>query len=257
MSGRPRATAAAFVAGWALAASLAAQAGAPSIPPPPQSRVTDPVGFLSAPARDQLDRRLAAYERDTGHQVIVWIGPDAAGMPVEEFAARAFERWKVGRQGKDDGLVLFIFTQERKVKVEVGYDLEDRVTDLIASRVIREEMAPRLRAGDNDGAVAAAVTAILGAIDGDAAGRERPPPERRRERRPMGTLQKIVLGAIGIGVLLLLISNPSLAVWLLMNVLSSSSGSRHGGGGWSGGGGGGGWSGGGGRSGGGGATGSW
>ncbi len=233
-----------------LVAAAAVLFAAPAaIPPAPERWVTDSAGLLSPAGRQALDARLEAYERSSGHQVLVWIGRTTGDVPIEDFAARAFQSWRVGRKGIDDGLVLFIFSEDRKIRFEVGYGLEDKVPDAIASRIIREVMAPRLQADDRDGAVGAGVEAALAAI-GAAGG---PQPERGpAPERPLSTLQKIVIAAIVIGFLLLLITNPSLAFWLLVNI--ASSGSRGGGGGgW----GGGGFSGGGGRSGGGGATGSW
>jgi uncharacterized protein len=238
--------AAAFAAAALLAAAVPLGAAEVLIPPAPQRWVTDTVGLLSPGAREALDRQLEAYERRTGHQILVWIGATTGDTPLEEFAVKAFEKWKPGRAGKDDGLVFFLFTQDRKMKIEVGYGLEDRVTDLVASRVIREAVAPRLQGGDPDGAFREGVAALLSAID--ASGTEAVP---RPGPRPLSTAQNVVIAIVAIGFLLLLLSNPSLAIWLLMNVLSGSGrggGSRGGDGGWSGGGG---------RSGGGGASGSW
>ncbi len=249
--------AAALVAAAALLAAAPSRAAEPALPPPPQSWVTDTVGYLSPGARQSLAQQLEAYERRTGHQVLVWIGATTGDVPIEDFTVKAFEKWKVGRGAKDDGLVFFVFTEDRKMRIEVGYGLEDKVTDLLASRIIREVVAPRLQANDPDGAVTAGATAILSTIDeatgGAAATTERENP-RPRGPRPLTAAQKVLIGVVGIALLLLFITNPSLAVWLLLNMLSSGGGGR--GGGYSGGGGGG-WSGGGGRSGGGGASGSW
>jgi uncharacterized protein len=249
--------AAALVAAAALFAAAPSRAAEPALPPPPQGWVTDTVGYLSPGARQSLAQQLEAYERRTGHQVLVWIGATTGDVPIEDFAVKAFEKWKVGGAAKDDGLVFFLFTGDRKMRIEVGYGLEDKVTDLLASRIIREVVAPRLQANDPDGAVAAGATAILSTIDGTtgsetaAASRESP---RYRAPRPLTAAQKVLIAVVGIGLLLLFVTNPSLAVWLLFNMLSSAGGGR--GGGYSGGSGGG-WSGGGGRSGGGGASGSW
>lgn len=238
-----------LAAAAALALAAAALVAAPApIPPAPQRWVTDTAGFLSEGTRRSLDARLEAYERSTGHQVLVWIAPTTGETPIEDFAARTFQSWKVGRKGIDDGLVLFIFTGDRKVRFEVGYGLEDKVPDAIASRIIREALAPRLQAGDRDGAVEAGVDAALAAIGGTAVAETPPGPARPR---PLGAAEKIIIAIVVAGFLLILITNPSLAFWLLVNIMSS--GGR--GGGTSGGGGG--WGGGGGRSGGGGATGSW
>ena len=89
---------------------------------------------------------------------------------------RTFAAWRVGRKGLDDGLVLFVFAKDRKVRIEVGYGLEDQVPDAIASRIIREVIVPRIQAGDQDGALAAGVGALLEAIGPDLAGRGAPAP---------------------------------------------------------------------------------
>jgi uncharacterized protein len=79
---------------------------------------------------------------------------------------RTFERWKLGRKGIDDGLAVFILADDRTIAIEVGYGLEEKVPDVVAARIIREVMAPRLGAGDRDGAVGAGVDEILTAIEG-------------------------------------------------------------------------------------------
>ena len=106
---------------------------------------------MSPGAADSLDSRLADYERSTGHQLIVYIGQTTGDAPIEDWAVRAFERWKVGRKGIDDGLVLFIMAADRKLRIEVGYGLEAQVPDAIASRVINDVIVPRIQAGDRDG----------------------------------------------------------------------------------------------------------
>ena len=206
--------AAAFVAVAALLAAVSSRAAEPALPPSPQGWVTDTVGYMSPGARQSLAAQLEAYERKTGHQVLVWIGGTTGDVPIEDFAVKAFEKWKVGGAAKDDGLVFFLFTEDRKMRIEVGYGLEDKVTDLLASRIIREVVAPRLRANDPDGAITAGAKAILSTIDpaidqgaGETAvgGREPPPV---RAARPLTLAQKVLIGVVGIGLLLLLITNP-------------------------------------------------
>ena len=252
----------------ALALSLAGPAAVPvasaqlRVSPAPDRWVTDQAGFLSPETVARLDARLEDYERQTGHQLLVWIGRTfGEGSTPEEFAVRAFEAWKVGRKGIDDGLVLFIFAEDRKIKIEVGYGLEGVVPDIYAYRVINNILVPGIRAGRPDQAVEDAVTALIGYIsgDGNAAGEE-PAPARGRGTSAV----KGVFSGIAVLILIILfITNPSLALWLLINILSGGRGGGRGrgGGGWGGGGGGwgggGGFSGGGGRSGGGGASGGW
>jgi uncharacterized protein len=236
-------------------APRASHADEAPIPPSPAEYVTDGAGFLSPAARQALSARLEAYARTSGPQVLVWIGRTTGDTPVEDFAERSFRAWGVGNRARDDGAVLFILADDRKMRIEVGYGLEDRVPDLVASRIIREAIAPRLQAGDRDGAVTAGVDALLAAISREgptapATGYGRPAP------RPLSLGQKILFGLIGLFLLWLVVTHPALVYYLLVNILSSSSGGgSYRGGGW--GGGGGGYSGGGGRSGGGGASGSW
>lgn len=242
------------LAGWlfAGAALLAGQARA-DVPPAPTRWVTDPAGFLSEGARQELDGQLEAYQRQSGHHLLVWIGRTTGGLPLEDFTVQAFAAWKVGRRGLDDGLVLFVFSDDRRLRVEVGYGLEGQVPDAIASRVIRETLVPGIQSGDRDGALRAGVAALIAAIDGRAQAPapgaapspERPPPAPR----PLGTGQMVLMAVLALAFLVLLVTNPSLALYLAFTVLS---GGRGGGGS-----GGGGYSGGGGRSGGGGASGSW
>lgn len=246
----------------------AAQAG---VPPAPVRWATDQAGFLSPSAVERLDARLEAYERQTGHQLLVWIGRSiGADASLEDWAVRTFEAWQVGRKGLDDGLVLFILAEDRKIRIEVGYGLEDKVPDIFAYRVINDILSPGIREGRRDEAVEAAVTALIGYISGDekAAGEDPAPRRVRPEDKIKG-----VLGAVFFIVLIVVfITNPSFALWLLISIISGGGrrGGRRGGGwgdfmgggrgGWGGGGGGwggGGFSGGGGRSGGGGASGGW
>jgi uncharacterized protein len=228
-----------LLCGWG-AGSLAAQA---PIPPAPTQWVTDTASFLSPAAAQRLNARLSAYEKATGRQVLVWIGENPGGSP-DEFAVKAFQAWKVGRQGKDDGAVLFLFPKDKKLRIEVGYGLEGQLPDALASRIIREVIVPRLQAGDPDGAISAGTGAILKTLGGEVDG----PRKGNRASRPASLGTYVVGGIMLLGFLVLFMINPSLAMGLLFGLLS---GGRRGGGGRDG------WSGGGGRSGGGGASGSW
>jgi uncharacterized protein len=165
---------------------------------------------------------------------------------MEDWTVRAFAAWKVGRKGLDDGLVLFIFTADHKVRMEVGYGLEGQVPDLVASRIIRESILPRLKAGDADGAINEGVDRILKVVGGDASA-QAPRDRGPRGSQPIGMGSWIVIAVVGLAFLVLAITHPSMAVWLLFSLFSGGRG----------GGGDGGFSGGGGRSGGGGASGSW
>jgi uncharacterized protein len=159
---------AAFIACFAVSATASIGRQVP-IPPAPTQWVIDGAGFISAQASEALNRKLQAYERATGHQVIVWIGDSTGDAALEDWTIRAFEKWHVGRKELDDGVILFIFAADRKIRIEVGYGLESVLTDARASEIIRNDIAPRLRAGDKDGAVTAGVDSILAAIGGQGA----------------------------------------------------------------------------------------
>jgi uncharacterized protein len=224
------------------------------IPEAPTQWLTDTANFLSPETVQTLNTRLAAYERASGHQLIVYIAPSTGDTPIEDWAVRAFAKWKVGRKGLDDGLALFIMANDRKLRIEVGYGLEPVVPDAVASRVINEVMVPRIQAGQRDQAVTAAVDSLIGVIGGQSSAL--PPAQPPARAAPASPLRSIFWGIIGILFLGLLITHPSLAFFFLTSILSGGGGMRGGAGGgygW----GGGGFGGGGGRSGGGGASGSW
>ncbi len=146
------------------------------IPPAPVRWATDEAGFLSPDTVALLDARLEAYEKATGHQILVYVGRTTGGVAIEEWAVKAFEAWKVGRKGLDDGLVLFIMAGDRKVKIEVGYGLEERVPDASAFRIINEVLVPGFRSGQQDAAVSEAVAGLLSLVSG----REEAEPATRR-----------------------------------------------------------------------------
>jgi uncharacterized protein len=249
-------TLSALALGAVVLAAWPVRAAAPVAPPAPAHFVTDQAQFLSPATAQALDRRLSDYQRGTGHQVLLWIGHTTNGEPIETWAVRTFAAWRVGRQGIDDGVVLFVMADDRKLRIEVGYGLEERLPDIRAARIIREQITPRLKAGDRDGAAQAGVGAILQALGGDG----QPAAERTPDQAPqahLGLGELIVLGIVGLLLLGFIVTHPGLALLLLTNL---GSGGRRSGSGWGGGGfggGGGGFSGGGGRSGGGGASGSW
>jgi uncharacterized protein len=156
---------AALLTCFALGATARAADQVP-IPPAPTQWVTDNAAFLSPQTQAALNQKLQAYERSTGHQVIVWIGDTTGDAALEDWTIRAFEKWRVGRKGLDDGLVLFIFAKDRKIRIDVGYGLEGVMPDAKASEIIRNQITPRLRAGDKDGAVTAGVDAIIATLSG-------------------------------------------------------------------------------------------
>src|SRR6185436_6730597 len=117
-------------------ALLAILALAVATPPAPSRWVEDHAAFITPETRALLDARLEGYERATGHPVIVWIDKTLFGQALDDWAVQTFAAWKIGRKGVDDGIAMFIFADDRAIDIEVGYGLEDKVPDAIASRII-------------------------------------------------------------------------------------------------------------------------
>src|SRR6202163_1550294 len=135
-----------------LGVSAAAIGAEIAIPPSPSQWATDTAGFLKPQTVAALDARLRAYQSTTGHQVLVYVAPTTGATPTEDWTVRAFARWKVGRKGLDDGLILFVFPIDHKVRIEVGYGLEQTVPDVTAAHIIRD-ITSKLKAGQPDDAV--------------------------------------------------------------------------------------------------------
>jgi uncharacterized protein len=170
------------------------------IPPTPDHRVTDPTGVLSSATRTSIENELQAYEAATGHQIIVWIGQSTGGVPLETWTGETADHWKIGRRGRDDGAVLFLLMQDRKARIEVGYGLESALTDADSYRIIENDIAPRMRAGDVDGAVSSGVAAMLTTISPSYQG-VTPPPQAA----PAGTSDDTVWIVVAIFLLFLVL----------------------------------------------------
>ncbi len=129
-------------------------------------RVVDQAGVLSTQARERLAAMLQAHERATGNQIVVLTVPTLGGESVEDYAVRVFEEWKLGSRDKDNGVLIVVVPQDRRVRIEVGYGLEGTLTDATASRIIRDLMTPRFREGNYDVGIEAGVTAVIQILEG-------------------------------------------------------------------------------------------
>jgi len=157
---------------WLGAAVAAAAAGAdaPSLPKP-NRYVTDRSGFLPPERAAALNEKLAAFERSTSDQILVYVDrrvPD--WTTLEELGARSIREWGVGRKGKSNGVIFFVFPDERKMRIEVGYGLEGAITDARARRITDEVVKPFFREGNWAGGIEAGVDAILAAARGEPFG---------------------------------------------------------------------------------------
>jgi uncharacterized protein len=239
------------------------------VPPPPTQWFTDQAGLVSSTDASALNEKLRNFEQQSGAQFVIYIFKSLDGDPLEDFTIRCATKWKVGNKKYDNGLILFVFAQERKIRIEVGYGLEGSVTDAVASRVERQQMTPRFRTGDYAGGLNAAADYLMTTITKGEPAHEPVNPQSGSSSRGHITGDPIAF-PLSCGFLLLLFAAlvvlPRLFLprrgsgcggcfWPLFFLGGGSRGSTFGGG-W-GGGGGGGFSGGGGGFGGGGASGGW
>jgi len=131
-------------------------------------RVTDLTGTLSAEDRASLTASLTALEKDKGAQVAIVLLLTTQPETIEQFGIRLAEAWKIGRKGVDDGVIVIVAKDDRKMRIEVGYGLEGAIPDAIAKRIVAEQMAPRFREGDFAGGLRATVATLDKVIRGEA-----------------------------------------------------------------------------------------
>ena len=245
-----------FLAGLLLAVALlgAACARADIAVPPLTTRVTDLTGTLSGPQRQALEDKLAAFEAAKGSQIAVLIVPTTEPETIEQYALRVAEQWRLGRKGVDDGALLLVAKNDRRLRIEVGYGLEGVLPDAGAKRIVSDTITPYFRQGDFYGGIAAGVDRMIRVVDGEPL----PPPTPRgasgSHQVDLGAVIGIVivglvlttilsamlgrffggaLGAGGTGVMAFLSSTSvllaifaALAVLLLGGLLASGSGYR-------------------------------
>lgn len=138
---------------------------APVAIPPLAARVTDLTQTFDGAQRSQLESQLAALEQRKGAQLAILMIPSTGDESIEEYAVRAFEQWKLGRKGVDDGVLLVVAKNDRALRIEVGYGLEGTITDVQAGRIIRETMIPHFRNGDFAGGIQAGVDSLIALIE--------------------------------------------------------------------------------------------
>ena len=163
--------------------------------PPLAARVTDLTGTLTADEKRTLEAKLADWEARTGNQLAVLVVPSTQPEPIETYSIRVAEQWKIGRKGNDNGVLFTVAKNDRKLRLEVGYGLEGVLTDVTASRIIRETVAPLFREGKFTAGIDAGVDRIIGVV---AEGKPLPPPKAARAGAPS-------FGGFDFGTLLLIL----------------------------------------------------
>ena len=159
----------------AAALCLANLAGAQSLQPVPplSARVVDQTATLSADQRARLETKLSALEGQKGAQIAVLIVARVAPETIEQYALRVVESWKLGRKSVDDGALLLVAKQDRKLRIEVGYGLEGALNDATAKRIVSEAIAPRFKDGDFYAGIDAGIDAMIKVVGGEPL----PPPK--------------------------------------------------------------------------------
>ncbi|HEX7079669.1 MAG TPA: TPM domain-containing protein [Gammaproteobacteria bacterium] len=168
--------------------ALATTARAQQPVPPLTARAMDLTDTLAPEALDALNTRLAALEERTGAQVAVLIVPTTVPEAIEQYALRVVETWQLGRAGVDDGLLLLIAKDDRRLRFEVGYGLEGAIPDAIANRIIDERIVPRFYVGDYAGGIDAGLDAVAALIEGESL----PPPVDARGRDAPGAVSSVL-----------------------------------------------------------------
>lgn len=135
--------------------------------PPLKARVNDYGAILAPSTVAQLEGSLKAFETDQSTQIVVLTIPSLEGDSLEAFSMRVAEAWQIGQKGLDNGAILLIARNDRKLRIEVGYGLEGTLTDLTSGRIIRNIITPRFKEGDFDQGVIDGVSAMMAAVKGE------------------------------------------------------------------------------------------
>lgn len=235
-------------------------------------RVVDAADVLSPAQKQELIDKLAVYEKQSSDQIVVATVPSLNGLDIETYANRLYRAWAIGQKTENNGILLLVAPNERKVRIEVGYGLEGTMTDALSSIIIQNAIIPEFRTGDYGTGVTKGVDDILQVLRGEGAelqARAKRNQEATEDQTDwvelifIGFWIAIFFGGFGFMLLAPIFGRkigPGRYEWLGLTIaLTGDGGGSSGGGGGFGGGssGGGGFSGGGGSSGGGGASGSW
>ena len=167
--------------------------------PSPTGYVNDRADLLPSSTELKLEQFLREFERSDSTQLSILTVPSLEGEPVEEYALKVAEAWGLGQKGKDNGALLLVARDDRKIRIEVGYGLEGRLTDLLAGRIVDNEIAPRFRAGNFDEGIIAGAVAMAEAVRGEYQGSGR--SRSKKEQNPLGLLALLLF--LGPGLMLL------------------------------------------------------
>ena len=149
-------------------------------------RVVDDAQILSPDARTRLTAALKAHEQATSNQIVVLTMPTIEPEGIEEYAAEVFKSWKLGQKDQNNGVLVVIVPQDRRMRIEVGYGLEPTLTDAMAATIIRDVMTPAFKRADYDAGVQAGVAAIIARLEGKSVAVAAPQAASSRVRSRSG-----------------------------------------------------------------------
>ncbi len=132
-----------------------------------QGYVNDYAGMISPQAKATLEQELQAFEQSDSTQIVVLTIPSLEGEVLEEFSIKVAEQWKIGQKGKDNGIIVLVSKQDRKIRIEVGRGLEGKITDLMSGRIIDLVIKPKFKRGDFDSGLISGIHALIDATRGE------------------------------------------------------------------------------------------
>ena len=147
-------------------------------------RVVDEAGILDAATEAAISDKLAAVEAKSGDQIVVVTLQSLQGTTIADFGYQLGRAWKIGQADKNNGVLLIVVPNERKVRIEVGYGLEGALTDAVTQLIIRNAIAPRFKAGDFQGGIMRGVDDIIQVVSGDAEEFQRRAAQRPDQTEP-------------------------------------------------------------------------
>jgi len=152
-----------------------------------QDYVNDYAGMISPSGKSKIGEGLRAFEKSDSTQIVILTVSSLEGENIEEFSIKVAEAWKIGQQQKDNGILLIVSKQERKIRIEVGRGLEGKLTDLMAGRIIDQVIKPRFKQGDFDGGFVTGTSALIDATRGEFKAEQRPVQRRQKGFPPFLT----------------------------------------------------------------------
>lgn len=171
--------------------------GAEVIPPAPARYFNDYAGIVSPATAAQLNQTLENFERESSDQIVVAVFPKMqSDSSVEDYTVRVARAWKVGQKDRNNGAVLFVFVQDHKMFLQVGYGLEGVLPDALCKRIIDEQITPRFRARDFDGGLSAGVQVIIAAVKGEYKGTGRTVAENRPSQNAGSLFFILIAGSV-------------------------------------------------------------